>query len=165
MIYTLDGIVFIFHSDSVDKAEVYRIDNARENLIFKINAGIDNEMITIDYDMQTLKNLYLDLKNKFHYLITLKNKVPESDPLMHALIKGTTYRPELASLYEYAERIYDYYNHFFNLINHNYIVLNRYDERTIQNLIVSMEKSSDRKDQILKVLILTEFMTKEKIIK
>lgn len=84
---------------------------------------------------------------------------------MHALIKGTTYRPQLASLYEYAERVHNYYKHFFNLINNNYIALNRYDERTIQNLAASMEESSARKDQVLKVLILTEFMMKEKSIK
>lgn len=105
------------------------------------------------------------MKNKFHYLITLQNKIPKTDPLMHALIKGTTYRPQLASLYEYAERVHNYYKHFFNLINNNYIALNRYDERTIQNLAASMEESSARKDQVLKVLILTEFMMKEKSIK
>ncbi|KAL6436733.1 hypothetical protein ACFW04_004870 [Cataglyphis niger] len=109
----------------------------QERLIFKILMGIEDE-ITLLLDILTQFNdINQDLKN---YLINLENarsQVSLKDETMQELIKGTSYRPKLNLLLEWAMEGFQFYNNMYLSIRDCMKSIDYKREETIDDLISS----------------------------
>ncbi|KAL6436732.1 hypothetical protein ACFW04_004870 [Cataglyphis niger] len=132
----------------------------QERLIFKILMGIEDE-ITLLLDILTQFNdINQDLKN---YLINLENarsQVSLKDETMQELIKGTSYRPKLNLLLEWAMEGFQFYNNMYLSIRDCMKSIDYKREETIDDLISSfVEDQRGRRN--INILAFTQFLAKE----
>ncbi|KAF3427845.1 hypothetical protein E2986_01267 [Frieseomelitta varia] len=103
-------------SNEIDNAELCKIDELRERLIFKILMGIDNELRLLFDILMRFNNINQDLKNRLNNLEDARSKVSLDDDTMKELINGTPYRPRLNLLLEWAIEAFNYYHELYPLI-------------------------------------------------
>ncbi|XP_057332316.1 uncharacterized protein LOC130672074 [Microplitis mediator] len=143
-------------SSSVDNAEICELERVREKLIFKINLGIEDEIELIADVINTLNNYYQELKDKFIRLEQVYSKININDPAMINLVNGSSERPPLNLLMEWSFESFEYYTNLYNEIKNNYKLLNRTDEKSIEQLINSFNKTSNEK--IRKISAFTQYL-------
>ncbi|CAD1468239.1 unnamed protein product, partial [Heterotrigona itama] len=121
-------------SNEIDNAELCKMDELRERLIFKILMGIDSELRLLFDILMRFNNINQDLKNRLNNLEDARSKVSLDEDTMKELINGTPYRPRLNLLLEWAIEGFNYYHELYLLINGNIKQFNYNDEETIKNL-------------------------------
>ncbi|XP_050451511.1 uncharacterized protein LOC126851501 [Cataglyphis hispanica] len=130
----------------------------QERLIFKILMGIEDEItLLLDILMQFNDNNQ-DLKN---YLINLENarsQVSLKDETMQELIKGTSYRPKLNLLLEWAMEGFQFYNNMYLSIRDCMKSIDYKREETIDDLISSFVEDQRGRRNINKILAFTQFL-------
>ncbi|EFN66715.1 hypothetical protein EAG_00705 [Camponotus floridanus] len=87
----------------------------RERLMFKILMGLEDEIALLQDILTQFNDANQDLKN---YLIKLENarsQVSLKDETMQELIKGTSYRPKLNLLLEWAVESFQFYHNMYLL--------------------------------------------------
>ncbi|XP_029663763.1 uncharacterized protein LOC115235852 [Formica exsecta] len=136
-------------------------EETRERLIFKILMGLEDE-ITLLLDILTQFNdANQDLKN---YLVNLENarsQVSFKDETMQELIKGTSYRPALNLLLEWAVEGFQFYDNMYLCIRDCMKSIDYKTEETIDNLISSFVEEQRGRRNINKILAFTQFLAKE----
>ncbi|XP_043585372.1 uncharacterized protein LOC122569002 isoform X2 [Bombus pyrosoma] len=147
----------------VDDAELCKIDELRERLIYKILMGIDNELTLLFNILMRFNNINQDLKNRLNNLEDARSKVSLDEGTMKELINGTPYRPRLNLLLEWAIEAFNYYHELYLLINGNMKQFNYKDEDTIENLTKSFVEDRFKRAQIERILYFTQFLIKESL--
>ncbi|XP_033352620.1 uncharacterized protein LOC117235059 isoform X2 [Bombus vosnesenskii] len=147
----------------VDDAELCKVDELRERLIFKILMGIDNELTLLFNILTRFNNINQDLKNRLNNLEDARSKVSLDEGTMKELINGTPYRPRLNLLLEWAIEAFNYYHELYLLINGNVKQFNYKDEDTIENLTKSFVEDRFKRAQIERILYFTQFLIKESL--
>ncbi|XP_043508815.1 uncharacterized protein LOC122528120 [Frieseomelitta varia] len=150
-------------SNEIDNAELCKIDELRERLIFKILMGIDNELRLLFDILMRFNNINQDLKNRLNNLEDARSKVSLDDDTMKELINGTPYRPRLNLLLEWAIEAFNYYHELYLLINGNIKKFNYNDEETIKNLTKCFIEDRFKKLRIERILYFTQFLIKESL--
>ncbi|XP_033352619.1 uncharacterized protein LOC117235059 isoform X1 [Bombus vosnesenskii] len=150
-------------SSEVDDAELCKVDELRERLIFKILMGIDNELTLLFNILTRFNNINQDLKNRLNNLEDARSKVSLDEGTMKELINGTPYRPRLNLLLEWAIEAFNYYHELYLLINGNVKQFNYKDEDTIENLTKSFVEDRFKRAQIERILYFTQFLIKESL--
>ncbi|XP_003492989.1 uncharacterized protein LOC100743717 isoform X1 [Bombus impatiens] len=150
-------------SSEVDDAELCKVDELRERLIFKILMGIDNELTLLFNILTRFNNINQDLKNRLNNLEDARSKVSLDEGTMKELINGTPYRPRLNLLLEWAIEAFNYYHELYLLINGNMKQFNYKDEDTIENLTKSFVEDRFKRAQIERILYFTQFLIKESL--
>ncbi|KAJ8683792.1 hypothetical protein QAD02_019584 [Eretmocerus hayati] len=97
----------------VDNAELFKVEGLRERLIFKIHAGIEEEVTRIQEAITRLHNNSQDLKNRLTKIESARNAVSLHDEKMKELVSGTPYRPKLNLLLEWAIDVCEYYHNLY----------------------------------------------------
>ncbi|XP_033179204.1 uncharacterized protein LOC100743717 isoform X2 [Bombus impatiens] len=152
-----------FVISEVDDAELCKVDELRERLIFKILMGIDNELTLLFNILTRFNNINQDLKNRLNNLEDARSKVSLDEGTMKELINGTPYRPRLNLLLEWAIEAFNYYHELYLLINGNMKQFNYKDEDTIENLTKSFVEDRFKRAQIERILYFTQFLIKESL--
>ncbi|XP_050479105.1 uncharacterized protein LOC126868012 isoform X2 [Bombus huntii] len=147
----------------VDDAELCKVDELRERLIFKILMGIDNELTLLFNILTRFNNINQDLKNRLNNLEDARSKISLDEGTMKELINGTPYRPRLNLLLEWAIEAFNYYHELYLLINGNVKQFNYKDEDTIENLTKSFVEDRFKRAQIERILYFTQFLIKESL--
>ncbi|XP_033307982.1 uncharacterized protein LOC117209743 isoform X2 [Bombus bifarius] len=147
----------------VDDAELCKVDELRERLIFKILMGIDNELTLLFNILTRFNNVNQDLKNRLNNLEDARSKISLDEGTMKELINGTPYRPRLNLLLEWAIEAFNYYHELYLLINGNMKQFNYKDEDTIENLTKSFVEDRFKRAQIERILYFTQFLIKESL--
>nr|XP_033193833.1 uncharacterized protein LOC117158728 isoform X2 [Bombus vancouverensis nearcticus] len=147
----------------VDDAELCKVNELRERLIFKILMGIDNELTLLFNILTRFNNVNQDLKNRLNNLEDARSKVSLDEGTMKELINGTPYRPRLNLLLEWAIEAFNYYHELYLLINGNMKQFNYKDEDTIENLTKSFVEDRFKRAQIERILYFTQFLIKESL--
>ncbi|XP_072746794.1 uncharacterized protein [Anoplolepis gracilipes] len=146
---------------NVDETENSVDGETRERLIFKILMGLEDE-VTLLLDILTQFNdANQDLKN---YLVNLENarsQVSFKDVTMQELIKGTSHRPMLNLLLEWAVESFQFYHNMYLHIKDCMKSLDYKTEETIDNLISSFVEDQCERRNINKILTFTQFLAKE----
>ncbi|KAK9309303.1 hypothetical protein QLX08_001040 [Tetragonisca angustula] len=150
-------------SNEIDNAELCKIDELRERLIFKILMGIDNELRLLFDILMRFNNINQDLKNRLNNLEDARSKVSLDEDTMKELINGTPYRPRLNLLLEWAVEAFNYYHELYLLINGNIKKFNYNDEETIKNLTKCFIEDRFKKLRIERILYFTQFLIKESL--
>ncbi|XP_033307981.1 uncharacterized protein LOC117209743 isoform X1 [Bombus bifarius] len=150
-------------SSEVDDAELCKVDELRERLIFKILMGIDNELTLLFNILTRFNNVNQDLKNRLNNLEDARSKISLDEGTMKELINGTPYRPRLNLLLEWAIEAFNYYHELYLLINGNMKQFNYKDEDTIENLTKSFVEDRFKRAQIERILYFTQFLIKESL--
>ncbi|XP_050479095.1 uncharacterized protein LOC126868012 isoform X1 [Bombus huntii] len=150
-------------SSEVDDAELCKVDELRERLIFKILMGIDNELTLLFNILTRFNNINQDLKNRLNNLEDARSKISLDEGTMKELINGTPYRPRLNLLLEWAIEAFNYYHELYLLINGNVKQFNYKDEDTIENLTKSFVEDRFKRAQIERILYFTQFLIKESL--
>ena len=150
-------------SSEVDDAELCKVNELRERLIFKILMGIDDELTLLFNILMRFNNINQDLKNRLNNLEDARSKVSLDEETMKELINGTPYRPRLNLLLEWAIEAFDYYHELYLLINGNIKQFNYKDEDTIENLTKSFVEDRFKRAQIERILYFTQFLIKESL--
>nr|XP_033193831.1 uncharacterized protein LOC117158728 isoform X1 [Bombus vancouverensis nearcticus] len=150
-------------SSEVDDAELCKVNELRERLIFKILMGIDNELTLLFNILTRFNNVNQDLKNRLNNLEDARSKVSLDEGTMKELINGTPYRPRLNLLLEWAIEAFNYYHELYLLINGNMKQFNYKDEDTIENLTKSFVEDRFKRAQIERILYFTQFLIKESL--
>ncbi|XP_012166022.1 uncharacterized protein LOC100652282 isoform X1 [Bombus terrestris] len=150
-------------SSEVDDAELCKVNELRERLIFKILMGIDDELTLLFNILMRFNNINQDLKNRLNNLEDARSKVSLDEGTMKELINGTPYRPRLNLLLEWAIEAFNYYHELYLLINGNIKQFNYKDEDTIENLTKSFVEDRFKRAQIERILYFTQFLIKESL--
>ncbi|KOX77451.1 hypothetical protein WN51_09775 [Melipona quadrifasciata] len=150
-------------SNEIDNAELCKIDELRERLIFKILMGIDNELRLLFDILMRFNNINQDLKNRLNNLEDARSKVSLDEDTMKELINGTPYRPRLNLLLEWAIEAFNYYHELYLLINGNIKQFNYNDEETIKNLTKCFVEDRFKKLRVERILYFTQFLIKESL--
>lgn len=150
-------------SNEVDDAELCKIDELRERLIFKILMGIDSELELLLNILTQFNNINQDLKNRLNNLEDTRSKISLDEETMKELINGTPYRPRLNLLLQWAIEAFNYYHELYLLINKNIKQFNYKDEETVENLTKSFVEDRFKKPRIERILYFTQFLIKESV--
>ncbi|CAK9833254.1 hypothetical protein ANTRET_LOCUS9969 [Anthophora retusa] len=150
-------------SEEVNDAELCKIDELHERLIFKILMGIDDELGLLSGILTRFNNANQDLKNRLKNLEDARSKISLNDETMTELINGTPYTPRLNSLLEWAVEAYNYYNELYLRIKENMKQFNYKDEETIENLTESFVEDRFKRARIDRILAFTQFMIQENV--
>ncbi|KYN39260.1 hypothetical protein ALC56_06337 [Trachymyrmex septentrionalis] len=133
-------------NEKIDGAENSIDQETRERLIFKILMGLEEEIALLSNILTQFNDINQDLKN---YLINLENarsKISLKDKLMQELIKGTSYRPALELLLQWATEGYQFFHNMYLRISDCMKSIDYKTEETINNLISSfVEEDRGRK--------------------
>ncbi|XP_025262368.1 uncharacterized protein LOC105252825 [Camponotus floridanus] len=133
----------------------------RERLMFKILMGLEDEIALLQDILTQFNDANQDLKN---YLIKLENarsQVSLKDETMQELIKGTSYRPKLNLLLEWAVESFQFYHNMYLRIRDCMKSIDYKMEETIDNLISSFVEEQRGRRNIYKILAFTQFLAKE----
>lgn len=150
-------------SKEVDDAELCKMEEVRERLIFKILMGINNELELIMDILTRFNNINQDLKNRLKNLENARSKVSLDEETMKHLINGTPYTPRLNLLLEWSIDAFNYYQEIYLLINNNIKVFDYENEETIENLRKSFVEDRFKRARIDRILGFTQFLIKENI--
>ncbi|KOC64512.1 hypothetical protein WH47_01096 [Habropoda laboriosa] len=145
-------------SEEVNDAELCKIDELRERLIFKILMGIDDELGLLLDILMRFNNTNQDLKNRLKNLEDARSKVSLNDETIKELIDGTPYTPRLNLLLEWATEAFNYYHELYLQIQGNMKKFNYKDEETIENLTKSFVEDRFKRARIDRILAFTQFM-------
>ncbi|XP_011504962.1 PREDICTED: uncharacterized protein LOC105367841 [Ceratosolen solmsi marchali] len=148
-------------SSEVDNAELFKIEGLRDQLIFKIHAGIDEEIVAIYDTLTQLNNDTQDLKNRLINLERTRSKLSLDHENMSELVNGTTRRPKLNLLLEWAIDACDYYQNIYYRINNSLKALDYKDEQSIQKLAGSFIEKEMPRTKIDRILAYTQFLAQE----
>lgn len=133
----------------------------RERLMFKILMGLEDEIALLQDILTQFNDANQDLKN---YLVKLENarsQVSLKDETMQELIKGTSYRPKLNLLLEWAVESFQFYHNMYLRIRDCMKSIDYKMEETIDNLISSFVEEQRGRRNIYKILAFTQFLAKE----
>lgn len=150
-------------SQEVTDAELCKIDQVYERLIFKILMGIDSELASILKILTVFNNVNQDLRNRLKNLEDARSKVSLNDETMKELINGTPRRPRLDLLLEWAIDAFAHYHRLYLAIRE---IGKRYDYKdaeTIENLIKSFVEDRFERERIDRILAFTQFLIKETV--
>ncbi|CAK9796816.1 hypothetical protein ANTQUA_LOCUS913 [Anthophora quadrimaculata] len=150
-------------SEEVNDAELCKIDELHERLIFKILMGIDDELGLLSGILTRFNNANQDLKNRLKNVEDARSKISLNDETMTELINGTPYTPRLNLLLEWAVEAYNYYNELYLRIKENMKQFNYKDEETIENLTESFVEDRFKRARIDRILAFTQFMIQENV--
>ncbi|CAL7935194.1 unnamed protein product [Xylocopa violacea] len=150
-------------SKEVNDAELCKIDELYERLIFKILMGIDNELALLLDILARFNSINQDLKNRLKNLEDARSKVSLKDETMTELNNGTPYRPRLNLLLEWAIDAFNYYHELYLFINENIKQFDYKDEETIKNLTKSFVEDRFKRARIDRILGFTQFLVTETV--
>ncbi|CAK9803945.1 hypothetical protein ANTPLA_LOCUS3880 [Anthophora plagiata] len=150
-------------SEEVNDAELCKIDELYERLIFKILMGVDDELGLLSGILTRFNNANQDLKNRLKNLEDARSKISLNDETMTELINGTPYTPRLNLLLEWAVEAYNYYNELYLRIKENIKQFNYKDEETVENLTESFVEDRFKRARIDRILAFTQFMIQENV--
>ncbi|KAG7187841.1 hypothetical protein KM043_016877 [Ampulex compressa] len=145
----------------VDDAELCKIENLREKLIFKILMGLDGEVVLILDIITRFNNANQDLKNRLSNLESIRSKVSLNDEAMKELINGTPYRPRLNLLLEWSISGFNYYHDLYNHINECLKNLDYKNKESVIRLVKSFVEDKHKRAAIDRILTFTQFLIKE----
>ncbi|KYN16658.1 hypothetical protein ALC57_11167 [Trachymyrmex cornetzi] len=133
-------------NEKIDGAENSIDQKTRERLIFKILMGLEEEIALLSNILTQFNDANQDLKN---YLVNLENarsKISLKDKLMQELIKGTSHRPALELLLQWATEGYQFFHNMYLRISDCMKSIDYKIEETVSNLISSfVEEDRGRK--------------------
>ncbi|XP_017887557.1 uncharacterized protein LOC108629420 [Ceratina calcarata] len=150
-------------SEGVTDAELCKIDEVYERLIFKILMGIDSELGLLLNILTLFNNINQDLRNRLINLEDARSNVSLDDETVRELINGTPERPRLNLLLEWAIDAFTHYHGLYLAINENIKKFNYKDAETIENLIKSFVEDRFKRDRIDRILAFTQFLKKETV--
>ncbi|XP_011050958.1 PREDICTED: uncharacterized protein LOC105144025 isoform X1 [Acromyrmex echinatior] len=148
-------------NEKIDGAENSIDQETRERLIFKVLMSLEEEMAFLSNILTQFNDINQDLKN---YLVNLENarsKISLKDKLMQELIKGTSYRPALELLLQWATEGYQFFHNMYLRISDCMKSIDYKTEETVSNLISSFVEEDRRRKYINKILAFTQFLAKE----
>ncbi|XP_063984002.1 uncharacterized protein LOC135166015 isoform X2 [Diachasmimorpha longicaudata] len=146
----------------VDDAEICGIENVRERLGFKIEVRMEEEVSKVRETIQYLGELNQELKNKLIQLENVRSKASVDDPKMKEITEGTSHRPRLNLLLEWAIDAQNYYQKRYNEINESFKGVDKMKRETILELIDVVGRKGDR-SVLNRILGFTQYLAKEKI--
>ncbi|XP_076243418.1 uncharacterized protein LOC143184815 isoform X1 [Calliopsis andreniformis] len=145
----------------INDAELCKMDELYEKLIYKILMGINNELVLL-LDISTrFHNINQDLRNRLKKVEDARSKVSLNEDTMKELVNGTPYRPKLNFLLEWAIDGLNYYHELYLQINNNIKQLDPKNEETIENLTKSIVEDRFKRARIDRILGFTQFLAKE----
>ncbi|EGI67631.1 hypothetical protein G5I_03762 [Acromyrmex echinatior] len=131
--------------EKIDGAENSIDQETRERLIFKVLMSLEEEMAFLSNILTQFNDINQDLKN---YLVNLENarsKISLKDKLMQELIKGTSYRPALELLLQWATEGYQFFHNMYLRISDCMKSIDYKTEETVSNLISSFVEEDRRR--------------------
>ncbi|XP_011050961.1 PREDICTED: uncharacterized protein LOC105144025 isoform X3 [Acromyrmex echinatior] len=132
-------------NEKIDGAENSIDQETRERLIFKVLMSLEEEMAFLSNILTQFNDINQDLKN---YLVNLENarsKISLKDKLMQELIKGTSYRPALELLLQWATEGYQFFHNMYLRISDCMKSIDYKTEETVSNLISSFVEEDRRR--------------------
>lgn len=96
------------------------------------------------------------MKDRFIRLEQVRKKININDEAMINLVNGSPERPRLDELMEWSFESFEYYKNLYNEIKNNYKFLDITDEKSIEELINSFNKTSNVR--IKKISAFTQFL-------
>ncbi|XP_018367650.1 PREDICTED: uncharacterized protein LOC108764106 [Trachymyrmex cornetzi] len=148
-------------NEKIDGAENSIDQKTRERLIFKILMGLEEEIALLSNILTQFNDANQDLKN---YLVNLENarsKISLKDKLMQELIKGTSHRPALELLLQWATEGYQFFHNMYLRISDCMKSIDYKIEETVSNLISSFVEEDRGRKYTNKILAFTQFLVKE----
>ncbi|XP_014219840.1 uncharacterized protein LOC106647815 [Copidosoma floridanum] len=150
-------------SSEVDNAELCKVEGLRERLIFKIHAGIEDEVERICEALIHFKNYNQELKTKLKKLESVRDKVSLEDEVMKELMDGTPRRPALNLLLEWAIDSHDYYEKLYCTLRDSLKAVDYKDEASVERLADSFVESESMRMKIDRILAYTQFIARQPI--
>ena len=150
-------------SKEVNDAELCKMDEVHERLIFKILMGINNELVLIFDILTRFNNINQDLKNRLKNLEDARSKASLNEETMKELINGSPYRPRLNLLLEWAIDAFNHYHGLYLLINGNLRKCDYKDEKMIEDLRKSFVEDRFKRSRMDRILGSTQFLIKETV--
>ena len=150
-------------SKEVNDAELCKMDEVHERLIFKILMGINNELVLIFDILTRFNNINQDLKNRLKNLEDARSKASLNEETMKELINGSPYRPRLNLLLEWAIDAFNHYHGLYLLINENLRKCDYKDEKMIEDLRKSFVEDRFKRSRMDRILGSTQFLIKETV--
>ncbi|OXU27773.1 hypothetical protein TSAR_009522 [Trichomalopsis sarcophagae] len=150
-------------SSEVDNAELCKVEGLRERLIFKIHAGIENEVACIQEAVTRLNNNSQDLKNRLMKIEATRSKLSLDDENLRELVNGTPRRPKLNSLLEWAIDACDYYHNLYRQLSESLKALDYKDTKSIERLAESFVERESTRMRIDRILTYTQFVARETV--
>lgn len=144
-------------------AELCKVEDLRDRLIFKIRMGIEREMTLLLDICARFNNANQDLNNRLRNLEEARSRVNVKDKEMQDLIDGSAYRPRLNLLLEWAIDGYKYYNELYLRVRERMKELDYNKEETVENLIGSFAEDRFKRTKINFILGFTQFLAKETV--
>ncbi|KYM87689.1 hypothetical protein ALC53_03306 [Atta colombica] len=133
-------------NEKIDGAENSIDQETRERLIFKVLMDLEEEIALLSNILMQFNDINQDLKNYLVNLENARNKISLKDKLMQELIKGTSYRPTLELLLQWATESYQFFHNMYLRISDCMKSIDYKTEETVSNLISSfMEEDRGRK--------------------
>ncbi|XP_003427668.1 uncharacterized protein LOC100678010 [Nasonia vitripennis] len=150
-------------SSEVDNAELCKVEGLRERLIFKIHAGIENEVACIQEAVTRLNNNSQDLKNRLMKIEATRSKLSLEDENLRELVNGTARRPKLNSLLEWAIDACDYYHNLYRQLSESLKALDYKDTKSVERLAESFVERESTRMRIDRILTYTQFIARETV--
>ncbi|XP_076749999.1 uncharacterized protein LOC143422907 [Xylocopa sonorina] len=150
-------------SKEANDAELCKMDELYERLIFKILLGIDNELALLLDILARFNGINQDLKNRLKNLEDTRSKISSKDGTMTELKNGTPYRPRLNLLLEWAIDAFNYYRELYFFINESIKRVDYKDAETIENLMKSFVEDRFKRVRVDRILGFTQFLRTETV--
>ncbi|XP_043251814.1 uncharacterized protein LOC122397051 [Colletes gigas] len=150
-------------SEDVRDGDLYKIDELRERLIYKILMGIDGELLVLLDILKPFNNITQELKSRLKNLEDARSKVSLDDVAIKELVDGTPERPRLNLLLEWAIESFNFYHELYLQINKGISQFDHKSEEMIESLIKSFAEDRFRRARIDQIFAFTQFFIKDNI--